>query len=69
MGVKHGNLADAQVEKSGSPPAILGVRMPGLPPNLYTGSGSVKVGSIRESNIKNRHFFTSFRKDSRNVSN
>ena len=36
MGVKHGNLADAQVEKSGSPPAILGVRMPGLPLNLYT---------------------------------
>ena len=36
MGVKHGNLADAQVEKSGSPPAILGVILPELPLNLYT---------------------------------
>ena len=36
MGLKHGNVTDAQVEKSGSPPAILGVRMPGLPLNLYT---------------------------------
>ena len=27
-GVKHGNAADNQVEKSGHPPAILGVRMP-----------------------------------------
>ena len=43
-GVKHGNLADSQVEKSGHPPAILGVRMPGWPLILYTvrvyGSGS-----------------------------
>ena len=37
MSVKHCNLADAQVEKSGSPPAILGVILPGLPLNLYTG--------------------------------
>ena len=28
-GVKHGNPADSQVQKSGHPPAILGVRMPG----------------------------------------
>ena len=35
-GVKHGNPANSQVEKSGSPPAILGVRMPGLPLILYT---------------------------------
>ena len=33
MGVKHGNLVDDQVEKSGSPPAILGVISPGLPLN------------------------------------
>ena len=32
-GVKHGNPADNQVEKSGHPPAILGVRMPLI---LYT---------------------------------
>ena len=36
-GVKHGHPADSQVEKSGSPQAILGVRMPGLPLILYTG--------------------------------
>ena len=36
MGVKHGNQADAQVEKSGSLPSILGVRKPGLPLILYT---------------------------------
>ena len=30
------NLADSQVEKSGHPPAILGVRMPGCPLTLYT---------------------------------
>ena len=35
-GVKHGNPADSQVEKSGHPPAILGVRMPGCPLILYT---------------------------------
>ena len=35
-GVKHGNPADSQVEKSGSPPAIFGVRMPGFPLVLYT---------------------------------
>ena len=36
-GVKHGNPADSQVEKSGHPPAILGVRMPGFLLILYTG--------------------------------
>ena len=30
-GVKYGNLADNQVEKSGHPAAILGVRMPVCP--------------------------------------
>ena len=35
-GVKHGNPADSQVEKSGHPPAILGVGMPGCPLILYT---------------------------------
>ena len=35
-GGKHGNPADNQVEKSGHPPAILGVRMPGYPLILYT---------------------------------
>ena len=35
-GVKHGNLADNKVEKSGHPPAIWGVRMPGCPLILYT---------------------------------
>ena len=34
--VKHGNPADSQVEKSGHPPAILGVRMPGCSLILYT---------------------------------
>ena len=35
-GVKYGNLADNQVEKSGHPAAILGVRMPGCPLIWYT---------------------------------
>ena len=35
-GVKHGNPADSQVEKSGHPPTILGVRMPGCPHILNT---------------------------------
>ena len=35
-GVKHGNPVDNQVEKSGHPPAILEVRMPGWPLNLYS---------------------------------
>ena len=35
-GVKNGNPADSQVEKSGHPPAILGVRMPGCALILYT---------------------------------
>ena len=35
-GVKHGNPADNQVDKSGHPPAILGVRIPGCPLILYT---------------------------------
>ena len=39
-GVKHGNPADAPVEKSGHPPAILGVRMPGCPLILYTALAS-----------------------------
>ena len=30
-GVNYGNPADNQVEKSGHPPTILGVRMPGYP--------------------------------------
>ena len=48
-GVKHGNLADNPVEKSGHPPAILGVRMPGCPLILYTdiGSSGLKVTGHR----------------------
>ena len=34
-GVKYGNPADCQVEKSGSPPSILGVRMPGPDSHLF----------------------------------
>ena len=49
MGVKHGNLADAQAEKSGSLPAILRVILSGLPLNLYTDFGI--IGMLVQSSI------------------
>ena len=44
--IKGNNLADSQVEKSGSPPAILGVRMPGFPLILHTGWGCGWGGTV-----------------------
>ena len=59
MGVKHGNPVDSQVENSGSPPAILGVRMPGLPLILYTAWGHFQMcGSnvlLMHLHVYNKH--------------